>query len=218
MLLTPKQLAVLRFVRDYQRSHSLAPKLSEIADSLGCAKITVHEHLTKLVEKGAVFRLRSRPRGVRVLVDPDAPAELGDVQARIPVLGTLASGTLTATSENFESIAALDLVPHGHQHALVRVEGVWLESEHVVDGDILILALTRPDRPAVTGDTVLAVVDHEDVVLKRLECVDGGWRLHAPKSDVPPLFRSRVRVLGVVEALIRRGIPSGTGADTACGM
>ena len=72
LMLTEKQINVLRFFRDYRKEHGIAPTLEEAAEALGVSKITIHEHLNQLTRKGAIHRDKAKARAVAILWDPDA--------------------------------------------------------------------------------------------------------------------------------------------------
>lgn len=66
-LLTPKRLALLRFIWSYSREKGYAPTLSEMAEALHVSKVTVHEQVGKLVEIGALKKgEKYRTRALRV--------------------------------------------------------------------------------------------------------------------------------------------------------
>ena len=48
LMLTEKQIRVLRYFRDFRRDKGIAPTLDEAARALGVSKITIHEHLKQL--------------------------------------------------------------------------------------------------------------------------------------------------------------------------
>lgn len=62
--LTPKQAAILEFIRAYSHEHGYAPTLQEIADSRGTTVPTAHEHLKQLERKGYLYRNRYDHRGL----------------------------------------------------------------------------------------------------------------------------------------------------------
>ncbi|HQG30249.1 MAG TPA: repressor LexA, partial [Candidatus Ozemobacteraceae bacterium] len=65
--LTPKQQAVLQFVRSFFASHGYAPTIAEICAGLHLSSsATVHKHLRMLVEKGHLDALPRRSRGLQV--------------------------------------------------------------------------------------------------------------------------------------------------------
>lgn len=72
MNLTPCQLRVLDYLREFIAANQVAPTIQKIADDLGCSKTTVFEHLTALQKKGCVRRTGGS-RGIE-LVDPSQPS------------------------------------------------------------------------------------------------------------------------------------------------
>ena len=57
LMLTEKQIRVLRYFRDFRREKGIAPTLDEAASALGVSKITIHEHLKQLSRKGVTRKL-----------------------------------------------------------------------------------------------------------------------------------------------------------------
>ena len=66
LMLTEKQIRVLRYFRDFRREKGIAPTLDEAARALGVSKITIHEHPKQLSRQGAVYRDRAKARAVAI--------------------------------------------------------------------------------------------------------------------------------------------------------
>ena len=56
-MLTERQEEVLDFVRDYQRTHGVAPSTREIARTFQCSQPTVLKHLQSLARKTQVDKI-----------------------------------------------------------------------------------------------------------------------------------------------------------------
>jgi Mn-dependent DtxR family transcriptional regulator len=56
MNITPRQQAVLRFIRDYREITGITPTLEVIAYWQGCTKATIAGHVLNLKDKGLVDR------------------------------------------------------------------------------------------------------------------------------------------------------------------
>jgi SOS-response transcriptional repressor LexA len=56
MNLTPKQLTILKLIRDSRVRHGYSPTMQELADQLNVSKVTVFEHVEALIKKGALLR------------------------------------------------------------------------------------------------------------------------------------------------------------------
>ena len=70
--LTPKQLILLTFLRDFIEVHGYAPSFAEIASSFGYRSLaTVHEHISTLEYKGYIARHFNESRSIIVLTDEE---------------------------------------------------------------------------------------------------------------------------------------------------
>ncbi len=203
MLLTSKQLDVLRFIRDYRRENALAPTLEEMAKNFGVSKITIHEHLSHLERKGAIFRARARARGITVLYDPDSPEGRGLIPSDVslPVLGQIAAGRPIEAIEDREMIPLSELVPHGQNHYLLRVRGDSMIEDHIQDGDFVIVERREIAR---NGETVVAIIDDNEATLKRYYREPNHIRLQPANPNYPPMIRNKVEIRGVVVGVVRK--------------
>ena len=204
MMLTEKQIRVLRYFRDYRKEHSIAPTLEEAAQALGVSKITIHEHLNQLAKKGAIHRDRAKARAVAILFDPDA-SELDNDEAMVPSLplvGVIAAGQPIEALENREDLSLTELVPTGDRIYLLRVRGKSMIEDHIDDGDLVVVERRET---ANDGDIVVAILEDEEATLKRFYRESNGMiRLQPANSEMEPLFTNRVQLRGVVRGVIRK--------------
>ncbi len=56
MNLTPRQLEIVKFIREYSAANGTSPTMQEIADHLGIRRPTVFEHLKALEARGAITK------------------------------------------------------------------------------------------------------------------------------------------------------------------
>jgi repressor LexA len=203
MMLTEKQIRVLRFFRDYRQEHGISPTLAEAAQALGVSKITVHEHLNQLTKKGAVQRDRAKARAVAILYDPDAD-ELSSTEDGIPSLplvGRIAAGRPIEALEDREDVRLTDLVPTGDRIYMLRVRGKSMIEDHIDDGDLVVVERRET---ANDGDIVVAILEDEEATLKRFYRESNGMiRLQPANSEMEPLFTNRVQLRGVVRGVVR---------------
>lgn len=204
LMLTEKQIRVLRFFRDYRRDKGIAPTLDEAAQALGVSKITIHEHLNQLTLKGAIHRDRAKARAVAILHDPDAsdgpvaPAAIPTV----PLIGMIAAGRPIEALEDRQDLSLTELVPTGEQIYLLRVRGKSMIDDHIDDGDLVVVERRET---ANDGDIVVAILEGEEATLKRFYRErNGSIRLQPANSSMEPIFTTRVQVRGVVRGVIRR--------------
>ena len=204
LMLTEKQIRVLRYFRDYRREKGISPTLDEAARALGVSKITVHEHLNQLNRKGAIHRDRAKARAVAILHDPDADAEAVSTAAipTLPLVGMIAAGRPIEALEDREDIRLTDLVPTGDQIYLLRVRGKSMIDDHIDDGDLVVVERREN---ASDGDIVVAILEDEEATLKRFYRERNGLiRLQPANASMEPIFTDKVQVRGVVRGVVRR--------------
>ncbi len=204
LMLTEKQIRVLRYFRDYRREHGIAPTLDEAAQALGVSKITIHEHLNQLTKKGAIHRDRAKARAVAILYDPDAAQgdASGDSIPTLPLVGSIAAGRPIDALEDREEVSLTELVPTGDRIYMLRVKGKSMIEDHIDDGDLVVVERRET---ANDGDIVVAILEDEEATLKRFYRESNGMiRLQPANSEMEPLFTNRVQLRGVVRGVIRK--------------
>lgn len=208
MMLTEKQIRVLRYFRDYRRQHGIAPTLEEAATALGVSKITIYEHLNHLVQKGAVYRDKAKARAVAILYDPDLdewtekrPSRRVARPPSLPILGTIAAGRPIEALEDREDVRLDELIPCGDDHYLLRVRGQSMIEDHIEDGDLVVVE--RRSNPR-NGDIVVAILDGEEATLKRFYHERGRVRLQPANGEMEPIYPEDVEIRGVVRGVVRR--------------
>ncbi len=204
LMLTEKQIRVLRYFRDYRRENGIAPTLDEAAQALGVSKITIHEHLNQLTKKGAIHRDRAKARAVAILYDPDAaPGDAnGDSIPTLPLVGSIAAGRPIDALEDREEVSLTELVPTGDRIYMLRVKGKSMIEDHIDDGDLVVVERRET---ANDGDIVVAILEDEEATLKRFYRESNGMiRLQPANSEMEPLFTNRVQLRGVVRGVIRK--------------
>lgn len=204
LMLTEKQIRVLRYFRDYRREKGIAPTLDEAAQALGVSKITIHEHLNQLTKKGAIHRDRAKARAVAILHDPDAaePTLVASEVPTLPLVGRIAAGSPIEAIEDREDVSLTDLVPTGDNMYMLRVRGKSMIEDHIDDGDLVVVERRET---AKDGDIVVAILEDEVATLKRFYREPNGMiRLQPANAAMEPIFTSRVQLRGVVRGVIRR--------------
>lgn len=204
LMLTEKQIRVLRYFRDYRREKGIAPTLDEAAQALGVSKITIHEHLNQLTKKGAIHRDRAKARAVAILHDPDAieSEALAAVPVSLPLVGMIAAGRPIEALEDRQEMTLTDLVPTGDRIYLLRVRGKSMIEDHIDDGDLVVVERCETARD---GDIVVAILEGEEATLKRFYRERNGTiRLQPANSSMEPIYTTRVQVRGVVRGVVRR--------------
>jgi repressor LexA len=90
MNLTPKQLRILKLIRDWRVRRGYSPTMQELADEIGVSKVTVFEHVEALIKKGALVREPNKARSLSIAEGVAVPDE--DRPLRFPLVGKIAAG------------------------------------------------------------------------------------------------------------------------------
>jgi repressor LexA len=142
---------------------------------------------------------RSRPIWHADLQPLAAEAENG---VDIPLLGWVTAGNPVDILDDNETIR----VPRGmlrkNCYAL-RVRGHSMIDDQIQDGDIIVI---EKRESAENGETVVAMINGEQVTLKRFYIETDGIRLQPANPDMPPIHlrHEELQILGIVSGVIRQ--------------
>ncbi len=196
--LTPKQLRVLTFIRDFTRAHGYSPTMQELADEFQVSKVTVFEHIAAVQRKGYLKRSPHKARSLQLSDDIEFPDERS---TRLPLVGTIAAGLPIEAVEQSETLDLEEMFVSPHGNFVLRVRGDSMIGDNICDGDYVIV---EKRDTANDGEMVVALIDDEEATLKRLFRTARGVRLEASNPEYEPIFAERVRVQGVVVGVLRR--------------
>lgn len=196
--LTPKQLRVLTFIRDYSNARGYAPTMQELADEFGVSKVTVFEHIAALQKKGYLKRARHKARSLQLNEAIDFPDER---PTRLPLVGTIAAGRPIEAIEDREVLDLEELFVSPHETFVLRVRGDSMVDDQICDGDFVVVEKRDTARD---GETVVALLDGGEATLKRLYRESDGVRLQPANPAYAPIHTKDVRIQGVVVGVVRR--------------
>lgn len=202
--LTPRQLAVWHYIRDYQAETGFPPSRAEIARHFAFRSINaVTGHLEALARKGAIELAPDIPRGIRLLGRDDDDA----APAGLPLIGEVAAGSPLLAEQNIQRHCPVDpALFRPRADYLLRVTGQSMRDAGILDGDWLAVHATREAR---SGQVVVARVGHE-VTVKRLWREGGRLELRAEHPEfpniVPDAETQQVAIEGIVVGLIRADV------------
>lgn len=229
-MLTKKQRDLLIFINEYTQKTGLSPSFEEMKAGLDLrSKSGIHRLINALVERGFLERLPNKARALEVKKLPEnvaaaaqaaavsapaaarrgavtnfkpVPSNVNEVVA-IPLQGKIAAGTpIEALRQEHDTIdVPMSMLGMNACYALT-IEGDSMVKAGIMDGDIVIIE--KCDR-ANDGDIVVALVDEEEVTLKRLRREIGSIVL-MPENDAYQPIRldpRRVRIQGKLRSLFR---------------
>ena len=177
--LTAKQEKVLKFIRE-RVGQSLPPTIMEIAGEMGFASTgTVRDYLAALQRKGYLKRENNKSRG-------------------IALIGSIAAGEPKLAYEDIEGYVDVE-VSRDNTFAL-KVKGESMIDAGIMDGDI---AVIRKQKTADNGDIIAALLDNNEVTLKRLRRGASKPFLEAANKNYPPIHKD-FSVIGKLVTIVRK--------------
>ncbi len=197
--ITPRQMQILRFIRDFRQHHGYSPTMQEIGDALSLAKVTAFEHVTALARKGLLTRgPKHHARSLEVNPDFAFPDE---ETARLPLVGRIAAGRPIEAIEDYEEIDLEEMFSSRSETFVLEVTGESMIDEGIRDGDYVICERRNTPR---NGETVVAVLDDGEATLKKFYRERDRIRLQPANPAFQPIYARNVEIRGVVIGVIRR--------------
>lgn len=195
--LTPRQLEILTMIRDYQKIHGCSPTMQELAEPLGVTKVTVFEHVERLVDKGYLRRLPHKARSLELTARVELPDEK---YTSLPIVGHIAAGAPIEAVENRERLDIDAFFNSRHGTFVLRVRGDSMKDEGICDGDYVICEQRSEARQ---GETVVALLESGEATLKKYYKQDGKIKLQPANSDYEPIFVDQIQIQGVLRGVLR---------------
>ncbi len=228
-MLTRKQHELLMYVNLCIKKDGVSPSFDEMKDALGLrSKSGIHRLITALEERGFIKRLPHRARALQVLKLLESAAVNGGGFApsviqghftpvlagkstgdspgvtNMPLYGRIAAGTpIEALRDHSVTVdVPAGMLGRGEHYAL-EVDGDSMIDAGIYDGDTAVIE--RCDT-ADGGSIVVALIDDQEVTLKRLRRKGGSIALEAANTKYetrifPP---NRVKVQGRLVGLMRK--------------
>jgi repressor LexA len=233
-MLTKKQHELLMFINQRLASTGVAPSFDEMKDALRLrSKSGIHRLISGLEERGFIRRLPHRARALEVIklpgesavaasaersrfsptvirgdfaaALPGAPVAPDSAAAELPLYGRIAAGTpIEALRDQSTTVAVPgSLLSRGREHYALEVAGDSMVDAGIFDGDTVIIERAET---ADNGVIVVALVDNEEVTLKRLRRRGASIALEpANQTFETRIFGpDRVKVQGRLVGLMRR--------------
>jgi repressor LexA len=198
--LTPKQRAILDFITSFSDKNDYSPSYREIAEHFNLSSTaTIAEHIDTLKQKGY---LRDDLSGVRALqlqaADTFAPNIIDHLT--IPMMGSIAAGHPIEAVRTAESIdIPRDMA--GKKVFALKVKGDSMIEDGILDSDYVIIEAC--DNPK-NGDIVVALLDRDNVTLKRFYREKDHVRLQPANKNYKPIRVKKVVIQGRVKGVIRK--------------
>lgn len=191
--LTKKQQRALEFIRIKIQQTGYPPTVRELCESLGVnSSATAFKYLKILEKKGYIEREKEKTRAIKLMPQT----------RNIPLVGKAAAGNpLLALQEYTETIPVPEKLAGTEDSFLVRVEGDSMIGDHILDGDYV---MVKPQSSADNGDIVIALLNQEEVTVKRFHQSKGKITLQPSNPAYQPIVTREVIILGKVTGIIRK--------------
>jgi site-specific DNA-methyltransferase (adenine-specific) len=195
-MITKRQKQTLDFIKSYQKRRSYSPSLEEIKKHLKLSSVsTAHHHVKALESLGYIGKEENSPRSIN-------PYQK-ELLVQLPLLGTIAAGQPIIAVEEKEYIAVpkSKLPKSGSCYAL-RVDGDSMIEENIDSGDIVII---RDQSTAENGQKVVALLNNEEVTLKKFYKEKNHIRLQPANKNLQPIIaeKEEVKIQGVLIDVIK---------------
>jgi repressor LexA len=213
-MLTKKQRELLILIHERMKEGDVAPSFDEMREELGLkSKSGIHRLITGLVERGYLERLPNRARALEVKRLPegygDKPSNIQSTaiaasnMESVPLYGRISAGSpIEAIRDENGSVDLPPMMLGNGEHYALEVDGDSMIKAGINDGDTVIIK--KADN-ANNGDIVVALVDGEEVTLKRLKR-DGNKTILLPENDAlePQIYdANQVQIQGKLASLMR---------------
>jgi repressor LexA len=231
-MLTTKQHELLVFIDRHLRETGCSPSFEEMKEALDLrSKSGIHRLISALEERGFLRRHKHRARALEVVklsedmlpqsreaqrfapnvIQGNFSGKMPGVRAAnevgavsLPLYGKIAAGLpIEALRDNEEQIQVPMALLGSGEHFALTVEGDSMIEAGILDGDTVII---RRGEAAENGQIIVALVDENEVTLKRLRRRGQSIALEPAniRYETKILPAERVRVQGRLVALLRQ--------------
>lgn len=196
-MLTLQQSNTLDFIKSFIQKNKHSPSLNEIALGIGInSRGVAHRYVSALIDKGYLYKHPHSQRGLEV-IEKETESDFS-----IPFLGKIAAGLPLEAIED-DSELNLSQFFAGPDRFALRVSGDSMIEIGINDDDYVII---KKQQTAVDGDIVVAMIDKNEVTLKRFRRRPNNQIALIPEnSSMQPMIydEQRVTVQGILVGQMR---------------
>ena len=166
-MLTKQQNKLFNFLKHRIKKTNVSPSFEEMKNAMGLkSKSGIQRLIDGLVERGFIEKKNNRKRAINII--NSTKSKKNNILINLPLLGNIAAGNPIEAIENSdENIQVpLNLISSNKKNYVLKVEGDSMVNKGIVDGDKAIIEFTNN---AENGDIVVALINDQDVTLKKLK-------------------------------------------------
>ena len=195
--LTRRQRVVYEYLLEHQDNAQSPPTLGELCRAMGLrSRGSLHKHIQALIKAGFVEPMEGKQRGVRLM------SRAVSAGSTVPFLGFIAAGRPIEAVPVPENIEVPEVLRGKGACYSLKVRGNSMEDTGILDGDWIVV---EPRDSARNGEIVVALIDSDEVTLKRIEQTPDWVTLHPANSSLKPVGYKpdRVQIQGVLVGQMR---------------
>ncbi len=200
--LTKRQQDIISYIDEFIQTHRYSPSYREIMQHFGFSSLgTVYRHVNVLKRKGLLLAEKNCSRSISLTSLPRPQESQGDI--KLPFIGHLTAGKPIETFPQAQAVAVPSLMVHAPDRSYVlRVLGDAFVEERICEGDLLIVEARHE---AHAGETVVALVNQQDTIIKRYNFEGDYVRLSSLTAHQHPilLHPDDIQIQGVLVGLLR---------------
>ena len=166
-MLTKQQNKLFNFLKHRIKKTNVSPSFEEMKNAMGLkSKSGIQRLIDGLVERGFIEKKNNRKRAINII--NSTKSKKNNNLINLPLLGNIAAGNpIEAIDNSDENIQVpLNLISSNKKNYVLKVEGDSMVNKGIVDGDKAIIEFTNN---AENGDIVVALINDQDVTLKKLK-------------------------------------------------
>jgi repressor LexA len=162
--LTKRQREIIDYIKQFIDTKQYSPSYREIMAHFNFSCVgSVSKHIQALKRKGALINEKNCSRSLAVEEALSQPIRSQEVE--LPLIGTISAGNPIELFPRSQSITVPEALIHDHNSTYVlKAKGNSLEEEMIIDGDLLIIEARQN---AETGETVVALINNHDTIIKQ---------------------------------------------------
>jgi len=202
-MLTKQQNRLFNFLKVKIQKTNISPSFEEMKVAMGLkSKSGIQRLIDGLIERGFIEKKDNKKRAINIV--KNIVSKKNNDLVSLPLLGNIAAGNpIEAIESADEKIQIpINLVSVNKKNYVLKVDGDSMINKGIIDGDKAIIEYCDD---AENGDIVVALVNDNDVTLKKLK--KDKDKIHLiPANDnykIQSFSSDEIRIQGKLKGIIR---------------
>ena len=202
-MLTKQQNKLFNFLKVKIQKTNISPSFEEMKVAMGLkSKSGIQRLIDGLVERGFIEKKDNKKRAINIV--KNIVSKKNNDLISLPLLGNIAAGNPIEAIENTDEKIQIpiNLISLNKKNYVLKVDGDSMINKGIIDGDKAIIEYCDD---AENGDIVVALVNDNDVTLKKLK-KDKDKIYLIPANDnykIQSFSSDKIKIQGKLKAIIR---------------